>query len=32
MLDHAIDYVGPDDSPPPEVEGHYFENKYWLVW
>ena len=31
-FDHAIDFIGADDPPPPKVQGVYAENRYWLKW
>lgn len=32
VLDHPIDFIGPDDPPPPKVQGVYAESRYWLEW
>ena len=31
-VDHSVDFVGPDDPPPHEVQGTYSEKRYWLEW
>ena len=31
-LDHDIQFVGPDDPPPPSVQGAFAQERYWLDW
>jgi hypothetical protein len=32
IVDHGVHFIGPNDPPPPEVQGIHSANRYWLIW